>query len=273
MQHGFGLAGGRQLMTQAVRQARDTGIALLTCRNANHLGACGVYGKIAADEGFIGMVSQQTLASLAPWGGKEARIGASPFALVAPVEGSFPFFFDASMAAMTRSQIKTHRHAGEPLPEGVALDNKGHPTVDPEKAWHGQILPIGRHKGVGLAMVFEILSCVLSGNRFSLEIPSIVDHPQRSAQSGVFMMAMDPQAVMPQNEFAAAMKRYVDYQESSPANDPGSPPRYPGRSEGACWLDRRQNGIPVAPGAFERLEQIAQSLCLDGLKASYPAGK
>lgn len=262
MQHGFGLPGARQLMSEAIRQARVTGIALITCRKANHLGACGVYGKMAADEGLIGIVSQQTMALLAPWGGKEPRIGASPFALVAPVAESFPFFFDASMAAATRAQIKAHRRARTPLPEGVALDDQGQPTVDPEKAWHGQILPIGRHKGVGLAMVFEILSCVLSNNHFACDIPSIVNDPRQSAGSGIFIMAVDPRAIMPDGTFAATMKCYVEYQESSPARDPSIPPRYPGRREGAVWLDRHHNGIPVSAEGLERLNQIATSVSL-----------
>jgi LDH2 family malate/lactate/ureidoglycolate dehydrogenase len=265
MQHGFGLAGARRLMAEAIRQARAVGIALIACRNANHLGACGVYGKMAADEGLIGIVSQQTMALLAPWGGKEPRIGASPFALVAPVADSFPFFFDTSMAAATRAQIKAHHRAGTPLPEGVALDDQGQPTVDPEKAWHGQILPIGRHKGVGLAMVFEILSCVLSGNRFACEIPSIVNDPRQSAGSGIFMMAIDPRTVMPDDALAATMKRYVEYQESSPARDPSNPARYPGRKEGDSWADRRVHGVPVSQQGYEHLRQIAQRLEIEGI--------
>ena len=105
LRHGFGLAGGRIVMAAAIERAKEHGLYLATCRNANHLGACGVYAKLAADVGLIGIVTQQTLASLAPCGGREGRIGASPFAFVAPVQGSFPFCFDASMAAMTRGRI------------------------------------------------------------------------------------------------------------------------------------------------------------------------
>jgi LDH2 family malate/lactate/ureidoglycolate dehydrogenase len=266
-QHGLGLAAGRVIMCEAIRQARAGGIYFATCLNANHLGACGVYAKMAADAGLIGLVSQQTLASLAPWGGRDVRIGASPFALVAPVDGDFPFYFDASMAAMTRAQIKTHRRTGEPLPEGVATDAEGRPTRDAEQAWHGQILPIGRHKGVGLAMVFEVLSCILSGNQFSPAIPSIVDQPERSADSSFFMMAIDPVAVAPPGQFAAAMRRYVDDVESSSALDADNPPRYPGRREGDAWLDRSQNGVPISAEGLERLNRLAASLSLAGVQA------
>ena len=90
MQHGFGLASGRKIMDHAIEKAKSCGIYLASCRNTNHLGACGVYGKIAADNGCVAMVSQQTNLAFSPWGGTEPRIGASPFAFVAPVKDAFP---------------------------------------------------------------------------------------------------------------------------------------------------------------------------------------
>jgi LDH2 family malate/lactate/ureidoglycolate dehydrogenase len=226
--------------------AKDKGIYYATCRNANHLGACGVYAKMAADAGMIGLVSQQALASLSPCGGLDPRIGASPFACSAPVENGFPFLFDAGMAAVTRSQVKVCRRKGLSVPKGVALDAQGEPTEDPEKAWVGQLMPIGNHKGVGMAMVFEILSSIISGNKMSNAIASIVDNPDKSAGSGIFIIVIDPATVMPLIDFAKRMREYVNYIESSSPRDPDDPPRYPGRRKGDFWYDRKQNGIPVS---------------------------
>lgn len=260
MQHGFGLAGGRKIMVHVIARAREQGISFATCRRTNHIGACGVYGKMAADGGLIGMISQQTMAILAPWGGKQARVGTSPTAFVAPVEGAFPFCYDASLAVMSRAQLKKHMRSCTPLPCGVAMDSSGNPTTDPNEAWNGQLLAIGRHKGVNLAMVFEVLHCILSGNVFSSEIPSIVSHPERSADSSVFMLAIDPEFLMPRGEFASSMKRYVEYLESSSARDLANPPRYPGRRAGENWQERRVHGIPIQPDALNRLHEIADSL-------------
>lgn len=264
-QHGFGLASARIVINSLIKKARKKGIAIAACRYANHIGACGVYGKIAADHGLIGIVTQQTKAALAPWGAKEGRIGASPTAFVAPVQGMFPFYFDASMALITGAQIKACKRAGKKLPEGVALDSNGNPTVHPDAAWTGLVLPIGGHKGVGLAMMFEILSCVIPGNRFSKEIPSIVSNPQLSADSGVFMMALNPEFLSIDENFAERMKKYVEYVESGAPLRPESPTRYPGRREGENWLDRSRNGIPVSPEGFQRFATIAADLGLPPL--------
>ena len=166
---------------------------------------------------------------------------------------------------MTRGQIKAQMRRGENLPEGVALDKHGAPTTDPTAAWIGQILPIGRHKGMGIIMAFEILSCVLSGNRLSGEIPSIVDHPELSADSGLFMLALDPGVVCGRKEFANRMAEFVGYVESSVATDPLQPPRFPGRRKGEIWAERRTHGIPLEGDHLDRLDGIADELAIPRL--------
>ena len=257
MQNGLGLANGRRLMEYAIEAAEEHGISMITCRRTNHIGACSVYGKIAADSGLIGIVSAQSRAMFAPWGGREKRVSQSPLAVVAPVKGRFPFCYDGSFASMTNAKLKEYIRRGESLPEGMATDDKGRPTIDPQTAWTGQILPIGRHKGVGLAMAFEVLHCVLSGNIFSLEVPSVVSTPEKAGETSLFMMALAPGFILDDRDFAAEMDRYVEYIESSPAVDPSQPPWCPGRREGQCWEDRRTNGIPVSPEGLKRLNEIA----------------
>jgi LDH2 family malate/lactate/ureidoglycolate dehydrogenase len=184
---------------------------------------------------------------------------------VAPVEGMFPFYFDGHMAFMTRAQVKAHRLSKTPLPEGVAMDKDGNPTTDPEAAWFGQLMPIGRHKGVGLAMVFEILSAVLSGNQFSTDIPSIVNEPNKSADSSIFIIAIDPRAFGAEGEFPRRMREYVEHIESSPPLDPKNPPRYPGRREGQLWEERSSKGIPVSPAGMAKFADIAKKLKIKSL--------
>ena len=258
MRSGFGLASARTLMDRAIEQAQENGLYFASVRRTNHIGACGVYGKMAADNGLIGIVSQQTLPILSPSGGKAPKIGSSPFAFVAPVAGMFPFYFDCQMASMTRARVKAHRLAKTPLPEGAAMDSEGNLTTDPEAAWFGQLMPIGNHKGVGFAMVFEILSAILAGNEFSSHIPSIVNEPDKSADSSIFILTLAPQVI--ESDFPSRMKEYVDYIESSPPIDPDYPPRYPGRREGECWQDRSENGIPLSEAGISKFENISTRL-------------
>lgn len=266
MQHGVGLSGSRTIMSHAISRAREHGTYLAACRRTNHLGACGVYAKMAADEGLVAQVSQQTRSLFAPPGATEPRVGASPVAFAAPVAGAFPFLFDVTLAVMTHAQIKAHLRAGKALPPGVALDKEGRPTLDPKAAWEGQVLPIGAHKGFGLAMAFEIMHMALSGNVLSGEIPSIVTTPSKSAGSSIFMLVVDPDAIGTKGDFARGMAEYVKYVESSPARDASAPPRYPGRRAGQTWAERRAKGIPVRADAMERLDRIAQVLGMERVR-------
>jgi LDH2 family malate/lactate/ureidoglycolate dehydrogenase len=265
MRHGMGLSGARTIVAHAISRAREQGVYLAACRRTNHLGACGVYGKMAADEGFVAQISQQTRSLFAPPGGAEPRVGASPVAFAAPVAGGFPFLFDVTLAVMTHAQIKACLRAERPLPPGVALDKEGRPTLDPQAAWEGQVLPIGAHKGFGLAMSFELLHAVLSGNVLSGEVASIVTTPSKSAGTSLFMLVIDPDAIGTKGDFARRMAEYVKYIESSPARDAGAPPRYPGRRAGESWVDRRAGGIPVRADALERLDRIAKTLQMPAL--------
>lgn len=257
MQSGFGLAGARRIMAHAIDRTKELGIYFATCRRTNHIGACGVYGLMAARRGLIAMICQGSRATFPPWGGTERRVGTSPMAFVAPVQGEFPFCYDASFGAITHAEIKAHMRRGIPLREGMALDSEGKPTTDPVKAWSGQVLPIGLYKGVGMAMWNEVLSCVLSGNWLPDQIPSIVNNPDRSADSCLYMMVMDPETLLAAGEFESRMRDYVEYVESSPARHRGAPPRYPGRRKGECWGERSQHGIPVSSEAVARFRKIA----------------
>ena len=268
MANGLGLYNGRRLMEYAVTAAGIHGIGMVTCRRTNHIGACSVYGKMAADAGMIGLVSAQSRAMFAPWGGKDKRIGQSPLAVVVPVEGRFPFCYDGSFASMTNAKLKDYIRRGETLPNGVATDEKGRPTTDPQTAWTGQIMPIGRYKGVGLAMAFEILHCVLAGNIFALDVPSVVSTPEKAGDTSLFMMAIAPDSIMDDRDFSSEMKRYVDYVESSEPTDPAEPPWCPGKKEGDCWEDRRRNGIPLTPEGRARLIDLADQAGIEGFPIS-----
>lgn len=263
MQHGIGLASTRKIMAYAIERAREQGVYLASCRNTNHIGACGVYTKMAADQGMIGMISPQSRATFAPPGATEKRVGTTVIALAAPVAGGGFFSYDGSLSMINYAQIKAHLRAGTQLPEGVAMDADGNPTTDPKAVWHGQAMPIGGHKGFGLAMSFEVLHSVLSDGLLSDEIPSIVSNPEKSSDNGLMAMVIDPGVIMPRAEFATRMKRYVEHVESSPARDPSEPPRYPGRHAAECWRDRRENGIPVSLAALKRFDEIARSLGIE----------
>src|SRR5919204_39789 len=70
---------------------------------------------------------------------------------------------DTANSTITWTAIHDYEERGQPLPEGLALDPAGRPTTDPAAALAGRVLPLGGPKGSGLAMLWEVLTGVLSG--------------------------------------------------------------------------------------------------------------
>ena len=52
---------------------------------------------------------------------------------------------------------------GIPLPEGVAIDERGRPTTDAAAARRGALLPFGGHKGYALALATHALGVLCAG--------------------------------------------------------------------------------------------------------------
>ena len=60
---------------------------------------------------------------------------------------------------------------GEPLEEGWVVHSKtGEPILDPKKVAEGVLLPIGGHKGAGLALMIGLLAGVLNGAAFGRDV-------------------------------------------------------------------------------------------------------
>ena len=75
--------------------------------------------------------------------------------------------FDASIGTasthIAKSEIMRRKRAGEAIPEGWAFGPDGAPTTDPAIALQGTMAPSGGYKGVGIALLVEILAAAASG--------------------------------------------------------------------------------------------------------------
>lgn len=71
---------GQIAMQQAITKAQEMGMAVVGVTNSNHFGMAGYYTRMAAAAGMIGFATSDTnVVDLAPYGGKEARLGNDPF--------------------------------------------------------------------------------------------------------------------------------------------------------------------------------------------------
>src|SRR5215204_3359058 len=71
----------------AVDRARTHGVGVVGVRNSNHFGTAMYFTRRAAHDGFVSVLTTNASPAMAPWGGREKRIGTNPWSIAAPAPG------------------------------------------------------------------------------------------------------------------------------------------------------------------------------------------
>jgi len=256
--NGLGPVVAARGMEEAIRLAKDTGVSFVGCRDSNHFGAAGPYALMACQEKMIGIVGTNAFPAMPPSGGLGNLVGNNPLAIGAPCEEEIPFVLDISMSISSRGRIREMAQRGEKIPEGWALGPTGNPTTDPTEGLKGFVLPVGQHKGYGLAVALDILSGVLLGAGFSTGVKSIVQQWNEPQHIGHFFIVIDPVRFMGWEVYSQRMKQMYQILRSAPRIDPGKPVLIPGEPEAQLEKIRREKGIPLAAGVFNSLKGLAR---------------
>ena len=172
--HGFAYPALELAVAELPALARAQGIAMAGIRRSHHAGVTGLTAEALAAAGGVGLVVATTPGAIAPAGGRRALFGTNPIAFAAPVPGADPVVVDLSMSRVARGRIMAAAQAGEPIPEGWALDAEGRPTTDPEAALAGTMLPLDGPRGAALALMVEMLAAGLTAARFAGEASSFL---------------------------------------------------------------------------------------------------
>ena len=147
----------------AIDHEKKTGIGLVAVKNSGHYGLSGYYAEQAVKKNLITMIYTNAPPAIAPYGALKSLFGTNPICFGAPTGSKIPFILDTSISMINRGKIRFAARNNQKIPEGVALDEFGKPTIDAKKALKGIQLPIAGFRGSGLAWMVDILSGVLTG--------------------------------------------------------------------------------------------------------------
>ena len=147
----------------AIKNAKKTGIGMVAVKNSGHYGLSGYYAEQAVKKNLITMVYTNAPPAVAPYGASKSLFGTNPICFGCPTGSKIPFILDTSISMINRGKIRVAARNNKKIPEGVALDKFGKPTIDAKKALAGVQLPISGFRGSGLAWMVDILSGVLTG--------------------------------------------------------------------------------------------------------------
>jgi len=244
-----------QAIRAAVEKARQHGLGIVSVRGSNHFGAAGHYAWMALQAGMIGLCTTNGPLILAPTGGTVPALGNNPLAVGIPGLEGPPVLLDIAMSVAPRGRIGWHLAQGKPLPPGWILDAQGRPSVDPADLAAGLGIPIGEHKGYGLALVLEILAGVLSGSEFGQAHRREHLAHQHRADIGHFFLALDPQVFSSLEEFHQRLERLTGEILRVPPTSGCDEVLLPGQRELRAREENLRLGVPLAPttlSAFRR---------------------
>jgi len=255
--NGVGPLVGMRTLEAAMELARDCGVGIALARASNHFGPISPYSLLAAEAGYASIIGSNATTTIAPSGGADARLGNNPLGFGVPNPGGRPFLLDMAMSVVARARIRNAAKRGEAIPPTWATDKEGRPTIDPDAALAGFLLPIGGYKGYGLALVVDLFAGLLSGASYLTHVSSWLENPERPQDLGHFFVLIDTKRLGPPEELARRMQDFLAILHATPRADAATPVLVPGDIE----LDRlerhRRDGIAIDPALRTTLETLA----------------
>jgi uncharacterized oxidoreductase len=254
---GFGFHVNTKAMALTIEKAKTANVAACTVFRQSHVGRLAAYPLMAAREGMIGLATADSGRSpkhVAPFGGREARLGTNPIAIAVPSDLEAPFYLDMATSAVAAGKIQLAVARGESIPEGWIIDAEGRATTDPrDYRKGGALLPLGGsegYKGSGLAAMVEILCGLLTGLGFGVE-------PTGRHNDGCFMAVFNVAAFRPLADFKREVKDFARYLKSTPMSEGSRGVFYPGEPEYLREQQRRRDGIEIEDATWEKFRMLA----------------
>src|SRR5918911_864667 len=255
---GFGYVVTERAMRLTIDKARSANVAAATVFRQGHIGRLASYTLMAAEAGMIGLItadSGRSPKAVAPFGGREARLGTNPISIAVPSDLDAPFYLDMATSAVAAGKIALSVARGEQIPQGWIIDAKGRHTTDPTQYRKGgALLPLGGtegYKASGLAAMVEVLCGLLTGLGFGIE-------PTGRHNDGTFMAVFNVAAFRPLKDFKKEVAEFARYLKSTPPSEGSKGVFYPGEVEYLREQERRKNGIEVEDATWEKLRALAR---------------
>src|SRR5215218_405038 len=264
---GIGQVLSERARTTAVERARTHGVGVVGVRNSNHFGTAMYFTRRAAADGCVAVLTTNASPAMAPWGGREKRLGTNPWSIAAPAPGGGIVAVDIANTAVARGKVYLAKNRGEAIPESWALTPDGAPTTDPAEGVLGVILPMAGHKGYAISFLMDVLSGALTGSAVGTGVHGPYEADQRSGCGHLFL-ALDPDAFGDRAGYEARVRQLVDEVKTVPLARGFDEVFYPGE------VEDRAEAANVAAGGVVLAEQSLADLhrLADETGVAFPVG-
>lgn len=256
VEQGIGRYSSAKAMDQAVERARTFGIGCVAVRGIAHWGRGHSYALRAAREGCIGLAFTNATCNFPAWGTRTASLGNNPMAIGIPAEeGMEPIVLDIAMTQAAIRKIMDAATLGETVPVGWGVDEEGRPTTDPRAILTSQrFLPMGGHKGSGLAFMIELLTAGLAGGLLCFEQGREGKPNDFEGGSSKLFIALEPFGPW----LAEKARDLKEYLKSVPPAPEQGDVQWPGEQSYRRKYTNLKRGIPFRPPLVALLEKLSQ---------------
>jgi uncharacterized oxidoreductase len=243
---GYGQVIGQEAMALGAARAKELGVCIVGLAHSHHLGRIGQWAEQCVDHGLVSIHFVNVLSRpiVAPFGGRDARIGTNPFCVGIPRPGGEPILLDFATSKIAQGKTRVAYNKGASIEPGTLIDDHGEPTTNPRYTVVeplGALLPFGEHKGAGLALICELLGGALAGGATG----RAVSDGRRRVLNSMFSILVDPNRLGTAANLAAEMEGFVAYATASPPQAGVGRVRTPGEPERETKAQRLLEGIPV----------------------------
>ena len=229
-----GMLGMYYATRAAIERASVHGFALVGVNNLWMSGRSAYYVEMAAQAGLIGIHTVAAPPMVAPLGAAKPALGTNPIAFGFPMEGD-PLVIDLGTSAFMATELQFRERLGIPLPDGVAIDERGRPTTDAAAARRGALLPFGGHKGFALALAMHALG----------------------VSAEYLFIAFKPDLFMPLDDYRRALAAEIARIKATPRQDGVEEIRVPGERAYRERARLAREGIEIDRRIHDALVRLA----------------
>jgi ureidoglycolate dehydrogenase (NAD+) len=249
--NGAGHVAADLAMDEAIKMAKENGVAVVGVKKMGHSGALSYFTEKAANHDMIALSVCQSDPMVVPFGGAEAYYGTNPIAFAAPGNDGKMISFDMATTVQAWGKILHARSKNEAIPDTWAVDENGEPTTDPFKVQ--ALLPISGPKGYGLMMMVDVLSGILMGLPFGKNVSSMYHDLTEGRDLGQFHLVLNPEFFTTINQFKDNIAQTMsDLNNIKPA--PGfDQVFYPGQNLEKIETEYEENGIKIVEDVYNYL--------------------
>ena len=252
--NGMGFISADKAIKKAIYCAKKTGFSLVGIKNSSHYGLSGYYAEQAVKKNLIALCFTNAPPAIAPFGSRKAFFGTNTVCFGAPSGSKVPFIFDASVSKINRGKIRYAAKINKKIPLGSALDKKGQPTTDPNKALQGVQLPISGFVGSGLAWIEDILSGVITGSNHAGKVKDPFDDFSGPQNVGHLFIVFKPNLFV--KDYNKRIKENIKLVKKLPKIKGTSDILYPGQNKFQRYKKNMKKNIKIPKTILDDLKNL-----------------